>query len=67
MKIILMVFIRKKILFGANEQLLVLNVFDTIPDVDSGNSSSKPNGKSYLNVGVPEYQRMLDLAGMTLK
>ena len=37
----------------------VLNVFENIFGVDSGNSSSKTNSKSYLNLGVPENQRNL--------
>ena len=40
-------------------QFFVLNVFETIHGLDSGNSSSKTNSKSYLNVGVPEIQRNL--------
>ena len=37
-------------------QLFVLNVFETTLGIDSGNSSSKSNSKSYLKEGVPENQ-----------
>ena len=41
-------------------QLFVLNVFETIHGLDSGNSSSKTNSKNYLNnIGEPENQRNL--------
>ena len=40
-------------------QLFVLNVFEMILDLDSGNSSSKTNSSSFLNVGVPENKRSL--------
>ena len=40
-------------------QLFVLNVFETIFGVDSGNSFSKTNSKSYLEGRVPENQRNL--------
>ena len=50
-------------------QLFVLKVFERILGLDSGNSSSKINSKSYLNVGVPENQRnfKLEIFGQSLK
>ena len=37
----------------------MLDVFETILGLDSGNNSSKTTSKSYLNVEVPENQRNL--------
>ena len=39
--------------------LFYLNVFETILSLDSGNSSSKTNIKSYLKVKVPGNQKNL--------
>ena len=39
--------------------LFVIIAFETILGLDSGNTSSKSNSESYMNIGVPENQRNL--------